>query len=67
MTETVTGKQYQISTNTTEYTFEDLHPFYRYTFIIAAVTVGQGPFSEIFSLTMPQDGINENTCSYVYK
>lgn len=58
MTETVSGNQFQISTNNTEYTFGGLHPFYRYTFIIAAVTVGQGPFGEIFSLTTPQDGMN---------
>ena len=57
MTETETGNQYQISTDSAQYTFEGLHPFYRYTFIVAALTVGQGPFSEIYPLQMPQDGM----------
>ena len=40
----------------TNLTLEDLHPFYTYTFIIAAVTIDQGPFSEMFSFQMPQAG-----------
>ena len=57
VTETETGNQYQISTDAAQYTFEGLHPFYQYMFIVAALTVGQGPFSEIFPLRMPQDGM----------
>lgn len=56
VTETETGLQYQISTDLPSYILEGLHPFYRYSFTIAAVTVGAGPFSEIFSFQMPQDG-----------
>ena len=57
VTETETGDQYQISTDAAQYTFEGLHPFYRYTFIVAALTIGPGPFSGIFHLQMPQDGM----------
>ena len=56
MTESETGSQYQITSDVPQYTFHNLHPFYRYTFIAAAVTVGPGPFSEIVFIQMPQDG-----------
>jgi receptor-type tyrosine-protein phosphatase Q len=54
MTEAETGNQYQILTDRDQYTLQDLHPFYRYTVIVAAVTVGPGPFSGIFPFQMPQ-------------
>ena len=60
-TETGTGNQYQIPADVTQFTFQGLHPFYRYTFIVAAVTVGQGPFSGIFSQQMSQDGMTEHS------
>ena len=56
VTETETGVQYQISADTSQYTFEGLHPFYRYSFIVSAITIGPGPFSGIFTIQMPQDG-----------
>ena len=34
----------------------DLHPFYTYSFLIAAVTIAPGPASEIFTIQMPQTG-----------
>ena len=64
VTETETGNQYQISTDVAEFIFQGLHPFYRYTFISAAVTVGQGPFSDIFSLQMPEDGMLHKILDY---
>ena len=57
LTETETGNHYQISSDVAQYTFNDLHPFYRYTFIVAALTIGRGPYSEINSIQMPQDGM----------
>lgn len=60
MTETETGNHYQIASDVAQYTFNDLHPFYRYTFIVAALTIGRGPYSEIISLQMPQDGMIHN-------
>ena len=35
---------------------ENLHPFYTYSFLIAAVTIGPGPFSGILSIQMPPTG-----------
>ena len=35
---------------------QDLHPFYTYSFLIAAVTIGPGPFSGILSIQMPPAG-----------
>jgi hypothetical protein len=55
VTEIETGNQNQILTQGAQYTLHDLNPFYHYSFLVAAVTVGQGPFSAIFSLQMPQD------------
>ena len=57
VTETETGNQFQIVTDGTSYVLHNLHPFYRYTVIVAAVTIGKGPFSAILSLQMPQDGM----------
>ena len=33
-----------------------VHPFYRYSFVIAAVTVHEGPYSEHIVIEMPEDG-----------
>ena len=57
VTEAETGHQYQISVNSMTYTLEGLHPFYRYSFIVAAITIEPGPFSEVVTLQMPQDGV----------
>ena len=35
---------------------EDLHPFYTYSFLIAAITISPGPYSEILTIQMPQAG-----------
>ena len=35
---------------------EDLHPFYDYQLRMAAVTVDIGPYSDIVSWRMPEDG-----------
>ena len=49
--------------NTTSYTSTEtsltvgfLHPYYQYQVSVAAVTVGQGPFSNTTTIQMPQDG-----------
>ena len=35
----------------------DLHPFYSYQFMVAAVTVKPGPFSDEVACTLPEDGM----------
>ena len=44
--------------NTTEemISIPDRHPFYRYSYIVAAVTIGQGPFSVASIIHMPEGG-----------
>ena len=42
--------------NTTILTVPTLHPFYNYTCIVAAVTVGVGPYSAPAVIQMPEDG-----------
>ena len=43
----------------------DLHPYYSYSFQLAAVTVSQGPFSDTQVFTTPEDGelVCCNVCS----
>ena len=43
-------------TAATSVTVPALHPFYTYTCTIAAVTIGEGPYSEELTITMPEDG-----------
>jgi receptor-type tyrosine-protein phosphatase Q len=47
------GTSQQLNSNESHLVIYNLHPFYTYSFHIAAVTVGPGPFSEIFSIQMP--------------
>ena len=35
----------------------NLHPFYTYTYSIASVTIGIGPFSPAVPFQMPQEGM----------
>ena len=46
----------QLITDQSYLVLYNLHPFYTYSFIIAAVTVGPGPSSEIFTIQMPSAG-----------
>ena len=43
-------------TTTTNITINELHPFYTYNCSVSAVTVDQGPFSSIVSITTFEDG-----------
>ena len=56
VTEVDTGRRYQMTSFGTSLTISSLHPFYTYTFSVAAYTVGLGPFSEPVNQLMPQDG-----------
>lgn len=54
-----TGQRFQrIVSGTGTITLTNLHPYYEYTYIIAAATsVGTGPFSVRSTIRMPQDGM----------
>lgn len=55
VTQIDTSSTWQNTSTSTELAL-NLHPFYRYSFVIAAVTVYQGPFSERIVIEMPEDG-----------
>ena len=42
--------------NTTILAVHTIHPFYNYTCIVAAVTIGVGPYSAPSVIQMPEDG-----------
>lgn len=56
VTEADTGNNFTQLVTGNEFTFLSLHPYYTYTFTVAAVTVELGPFSNIISVTTEEDG-----------
>ena len=56
ITELDSGNEYQLENVTTEITVQDLHPFYRYSYSVAAETVALGPFTLGSIIEMPEDG-----------
>ena len=53
---TETGSSELLMSDQPQLMLEDLHPFYLYSFLIAAITISPGPYSEIVSIQMPQAG-----------
>ena len=56
LSEIETGRQEQFFTNNTTITISNRHPFYYYSCIISAETIGQGPFSKAVIILMPEAG-----------
>lgn len=56
ITEVETGRMFQHVSTTTSLTVMNLHPDYTYNWIVAAFTVAEGPYSNIMSITTPEDG-----------
>ena len=52
---TESGEQFQLMSNTTNQTIDDLHPFYTYSILISAVTTGSGPSSLPFVVKTLED------------
>ena len=51
----------------TELEFDSAHPFYTYTFSVAAETViGAGPFGVDVTLTAPEDGKSYYIIMYIF-
>ena len=50
-----TREELVIVSNQTELMFS-AHPYYTYTFTVAAVTIGPGPFGTEYTITTPEDG-----------
>ncbi len=55
VTEQSSDKVIDISTQNTEQLFESLHPYYNYTFSVAAVTISAGVFSKQQTVTTLED------------
>ena len=56
-----TSDEFQYRATNTTVIVEDLHPHYTYSFVISAVTIGPGPYSEAYTIQMPEDGKTLNT------
>ena len=52
---TETMETFQYTTNSTFLLLNDVHPYYTYSVMIAAVTIAPGPFTSEYSVTTPQD------------
>jgi len=57
LVEIETGTYMMFSTAKETHTILNLHPHYRYSYKIAAITIGQGPFSEPSIIQLPESGI----------
>lgn len=56
ITEVDTGNVLSLVSYSTSITVQFLHPFYTYASIVSAVTIDEGPYSELFMVTTPEDG-----------
>ena len=56
MTVLESGENVQLMSNSTDSDFVMLHPYYTYTFIISAVTIGPGPPSAVHSVITAEEG-----------
>ena len=51
-----TSNQFQYNSSVTSLLFTKLHPYYTYTVLVAAVTVGIGPYSIGHTIKTPSSG-----------
>ena len=56
MTVLESGENVQLMSNSTDRDFVMLHPYYTYTFIISAVTIGPGPPSAVHNVITADEG-----------
>ena len=61
MTVLESGENIQLMSNSTEIDFVMLHPYYTYTFVISAVTIGPGPPSSAYNVITAEEG-NVHLC-----
>ena len=50
------GENIQQMSNSTEIDLEMLHPYYTYSFVISAVTIGPGPPSSAYNVITDEEG-----------
>lgn len=56
VSEQETGRNYNLTSAHNELSVGNLHPFYWYNFKVSAITIAEGPFSELYSLQTLEDG-----------
>ena len=61
VTEFETMRSFQLMSTTTTISATGLHPYYTYSFTIAAVTVGEGPHTQALTLQTLEDGKKRNS------
>ena len=61
VTEVETTRQLRFTTEDTEITIRNLHPFYRYACTVTAVTVSEGPYSANITARTHEDGNSQIT------
>ena len=60
------GENIQLMSNSTEIDLEMLHPYYTYSFVISAVTIGPGPSSSAYNVTTEEEGkVNFSTHNHI--
>ena len=57
VTEIATGHFMQHFSNQTQITIENLHPFYAYHCQVTAVTVGEGPYTDVVIVVTDESGM----------
>ena len=56
VTEANTGRRFQLTTNQTQITISDLHPYYSYFCSVTAITVGEGPYTDAVNVSTDEAG-----------
>lgn len=62
MTSLDNGEHMQVVATDTTTIIGSLVPSFTYTFTVTAFTVAEGPYSQVYTITMPPDGL----CMVVY-
>ena len=61
-----TGSSFQLTSETTTLYISNLHPFYTYTLTVAAVTIGPGPYGQVFTVQMPEYGMDSCNAHFTF-
>ncbi len=62
VTDVITGRVFVQVTTSTSLVVGSLHPDYEYQWIVTAVTIGTGPYTETSTIRLPEDGNNYYIC-----
>ena len=57
VSETAEKLQFNVTSSNTSLLLDHLHPYYNYFITVAAVTISDGPFSQISNIQTPEDGM----------